>query len=244
MSGHSKWATIHRQKEDNDAKKGAIFTKVGAAISIAVRLGGGIDDPNTNFRLRLAMEKARQVNMPKENIMRAVEKGKGLGEGVKMEEVMYEGFAPMGVAVLVQVLTDNKLRTVQRVREIFVKGGGVMASQGAVGYLFAPKEELIVKPQASNPKSQEEQELEIIDLGIEDIEQDGDQLVVYCDKDKTTELKAKLEGIGFEVVGADLIMKPTGLVEVSDREERGKIESILEKLEELDDVQKVWTNYS
>jgi len=126
MSGHSKWATIHRQKEAKDAKRGSNFTKLAAAITVAVREGGGVVDPGQNFKLRLAIDRARQFNMPKDNISRAIEKGAGGGGSDELAEVVYEGFAPGGVAVMLEAFTDNKLRTAQKVREVFDKNGGTL----------------------------------------------------------------------------------------------------------------------
>lgn len=237
MSGHSKWATIHRQKGLNDAKKGAVFTKLGKAISIAVKEGGGVGDPDKNFKLRLVVEKARQANMPKENIERAIDKGLGNQGGEELTEVMYEGFIPGGAAVIVMAVTDNKLRTAQQIREVLDKNGGSLGSQGAVAYLFSQKGELMIK-------ARDEQELEIIDLGVDDIEKENEDWLLYCDKDQTFEIKEKLEKLGYAVLSVELVMKPIATVEINDLETRNKIENILERLEDLDDVQKVWTNYA
>lgn len=244
MSGHSKWATIHRSKEAKDAKKGAIFTKLAMAVMIAVRQGGGITDPEKNFKLRLAMEKARQMNMPKDNILRAIEKATG-GNGQQLEEVLFEGFLPAGVGVLAQGLSDNKLRTAQQVREIVEKHGGRMGGSGSVSHLFILMGELRVKYQAVEGKSADEQELEIIDLGIEEINEDEEGgWWLYCHKEQTFEMKKRLEDMGYAVAEADLTMKPGMLIEVADGDTRKKIENILENLEDLDDVHKVWTNYA
>ncbi|KKT77152.1 MAG: transcriptional regulator [Microgenomates group bacterium GW2011_GWB1_44_8] len=226
MSGHSKWATIHRQKGINDAKKGAIFTKLARAISIAVKQGQG---------LQLALEKAKQYNMPKDNIQRALHPAQG-----ELYEALFEGFGPSGVAIMVSVVTDNKLRTAQAVREVLEKNGGHLGSQGAVAYLFSHEGEIIAKPN----KPVEEAELEVIDLGIDDIEAEGDKLLIYCHRDQTFELKEKLEKSGYAVESAELVMKPVTLMEIENEDIRQKIESLLFKLEDLDDVQKVWTNYS
>ena len=226
MSGHSKWATIHRQKGVNDAKKGAIFTKLGKAISIAVKQGQG---------LQLALEKAKQYNMPKDNIQRALRPTQG-----ELYEAVFEGFGTGGVAIMVSVVTDNKLRTGQAIRDVLEKSGGSMGSQGAVAYLFSHEGEIVAK---SN-KSVEDAELEIIDLGIDDIEAEGDKLLIYCHRDQTFELKEKIEKMGYVVDSAELAMKPMALIEVDDEETRNKIEGLLLKLEDLDDVQKVWTNYA
>lgn len=227
MSGHSKWATIHRQKGINDAKKGAIFTKLGKAITIAVKEGRG---------LQLALEKAKQFNMPKDNIQRALHPA----QGEQLHEVMFEGFAPGGVAVMVSAVTDNKLRTAAAVRGVLDKGGGSVAGQGAVGYLFSQVGEIIAQP----PKPLEEAELEVMDLGVDDVEADEGKILIYCDKDKTFEIKGKLEQMGYAVEVAELAMKPLAQVVVGDEAVRARIEAILEKLTDLDDVQKVWTNYA
>ena len=241
MSGHSKWATIHRAKGIKDAKRGAIFTKMAKMITVAVREGGGIGDPNQNFRLRLAMDTARSVNMPKENIARAIEKGMGGGEGEQLLEVLFEGFAPGGVAILVSGLTDNKLRTGQQVREVIEKAGGTLGSSGSVAYLFTHEGQIIVDLQGKNS---DDVELALIDLGIDDVEEEAGKLIVYCHKEKTFEMKDKIEAAGYVVEGAELTMRPNAYVEVSDPTIRERVEKILEDLEDLDDVQKVWTNYA
>ncbi len=229
MSGHSKWATIHRQKEVKDAKKGQAFTKLAAAITNAAKKGQG---------LQLAMEKAKQFNMPKENVARAMDRATGAG-GENLEEAMYEGFLPGGVAVIVQVLTDNKLRTQQRVREVLEKGGGSMGGSGSVGYLFEHKGELRIK----NKELGDEDELKIIDLNVDDIVKGDDEWVVYCHREKTFEIKEELEKMGYKV-RAQLVMRPMIVIEVHEDEMRNRIESLVEKLEDLDDVHGVWANYA
>lgn len=241
MSGHSKWATTHRQKEANDAKKGAVFTKMAAAITIAVRAGAGIGDPDKNFRLRLAVDKARQFNMPKENIARAIEKGMGNAGGAQLVEAMFEGFLPGGVAVMVEASTDNHVRTQQQVRMVIEKPGGSLGGSGSVAYLFSHKGEVVVDLAGKNS---EEAELFAIDSGADDVEVEGDKLIVDCHRDRTYEVKEKLEAQGYKIESAELVMKPLNLVEVADIEQRQKIEKILSDLEDLDDVARVWTNYA
>lgn len=240
MSGHSKWATIHRQKGVKDAKKGAVFTKLAAAITMAVKTGEGVGDPDNNFRLRLAVDKARQFNMPKENISRAIEKGMGSGGADQLTEAVYEGFAPGGAAVMVEALTDNKLRTAQAARIVFEKNGGTLGSQGTVGYMFRQVGELRIV----NNNLGDEDELKIIDLGIEDIEMDEATWLIFCEKERTFEVKERLEKLGYKVENAELVMKPTVAIHVQDEDARRKTENLLEQLEDLDDVQKVWTNYA
>lgn len=243
MSGHSKWATIHRAKEAKDAKRGAIFTKLAAQITIAVRQGGGIGDPAKNFRLRLVADKARQFNMPKDNIARAIEHGMGAGKGAELAEVVYEGFLPGGCAVMIDVLTDNKARTAQQIRMILEKSGGSLAGSGSVAYLFKPLGEIRVKTLNPSVKSIEEQELAMIDLGIDEIETDGEYFDIYCNKDKTYEFKEELEKMGYQVESAQLVMKPDTAAEIKDAAEQQKVEQTIENLEELDDVTRVWSNY-
>lgn len=242
MSGHSKWATIHRAKEVKDSKRAAVFTKLARNITQAVRQGGGITDPAMNFKLRLAIDQARQVNMPKDNINRAIEHGASSGKGEQLTEVLFEGFAPGGVAVLVAVLTDNKLRTAQQVREIFDRHGGSMGGAGAVNYLFNHEGQLVVSLKPG--KDSQEQELEFIDMGVTDLEIEGETVVLYCHKDQTFEIKEKLEAAGYVVTSAELTMKPSMWIEVKGEEDRSRVEIILEMLDDLDDVNHVWSNYS
>jgi YebC/PmpR family DNA-binding regulatory protein len=237
MSGHSKWATIHRQKEANDSKRGAAFTRLSQAITLAVRQGGGIGDPEKNFRLRLAIEKARAANMPKDNIQRAIDRAAGAGDGVTLSELTFEGFLPGGAAVLVDVLTDNKLRTAQQVREVLDRGGGSMGSSGAVAYLFGQVGEVRIKAAGLT----DDDELKIIDIGATDISREGGSWVIYCEKDNTFELKNKLEASGYTIEETGLVMRPGSFVEV-DGEAEEKAVAILSKLDDLDDVTHVWTN--
>lgn len=243
MSGHSKWATIHRQKEVKDAKRGAAFTKLAAAIAVAVREGGRIGDPDKNFKLRLAIDKAKQFNMPKDNISRAIEKGMGVsGEG-DLEEILFEGFLPEGCAVLLMAVTDNRARTSSQVRSYLDKHGGSLAGAGAVSYLFKPLGEVrvYVKPATQMPVDQ--QQLEMIDLGVEDIQLDDKEFLLYCQRDKSLELKEQLEKLGYVVSGVDLVQVPDMRVTVNDEQAQEKIEQILTDLEDMDDITHVFSNY-
>lgn len=237
MSGHSKWATIHRQKESKDAKRGAAFTKLANAITVSVREGGGVGDVESNFKLRLAVEKAREANMPKENIARAIERGVGGGEGVSFETVMYEGFGPGGVAILIEVTTDNRLRSQGEIRNLLDKSGGAMGGLGSVGYLFERKGYLHVDQVMDADSAM----LELIDLGALDVDPVSGGLEVYCNLSDLFELKKKIGEHGMRVVTAEVIMDPITTI-VVEGEMAEKVHSVLERLSDLDDVQKVYTN--
>lgn len=238
MSGHSKWATIHRQKEITDAKKGQAWTKITNAIIVAVRSSGGIIDPEKNFKLRLVIEKGRALNMPKENIERAIARGAGGEEGTSLEEVIYEGFAPGGVAVIVEAATDNKNRTVQEIKNIFERGGGTLGGPGAVSFLFTSKGFISVS-RSANP---EEQILEIMDLGVEDIEEGGESIDIYTAPELLEETKRKLQEKGYEIKNFELTMKPNTLTSVNDPNTAHRVLDLLDKIEDLSDVQRVFAN--
>lgn len=237
MSGHSKWATIKRQKGASDIKRGQAFTKIANAITIAVR-EGGVTDPESNFRLRLSIEKARQANMPKENIERAIERAMG-GEGKGVKEVVYEGFAPGGVSVIVEAATDNIQRTTSEIKNIFGKEGANFGQPGAVVYQFVNVGRIIIKKGGKSYS-------EIFDLaaesGAEDIEEVDDDVFVYTSLSDLSKVRSKLEELGLQIVTAELIRKPIVNVSIVNEEQRGKIINFLHKLEELDDVQKVYSN--
>lgn len=239
MSGHSKWATIHRQKEINDAKRGQAFTRLASAITVAVRSGGGVIDPDSNFKLRLAIEKARALNMPKENIQRAIAKGSGEGGGGQWEEVTYEGYGPGGVAVVVEAATDNRQRTGQEVKNIMEKGGGNFAGPGAVAFQFE-KKGLLTVSKSANP---EEDILKIMDLGVEDVEEASDVIEIYTRPESLEEVKKNLEGGGFNVTGYEIVLKPLTTVAISDVATATRVFDFLHKLEEQADVQKVFANF-
>ncbi|HVZ66682.1 MAG TPA: YebC/PmpR family DNA-binding transcriptional regulator [Patescibacteria group bacterium] len=237
MSGHSKWATIKRQKGATDAKRGQLFTKLSNAITIAVKQGGGVTDMNSNFKLRLAVDKARAANMPKENIERAIERASGVGSAA-VEEFLYEGFAPGGVALMVEAVTDNKQRTVSDVKNAIDKNGGTMGSSGSVSYLFKRVGEIVL---AKNGQSGEELLEKGIEAGAEDMEEEDDSVYFYVEPQNLDHTKKNLEAQGVTVQSAQLIYMP--LTEVNqDEETQRRVLSIVEKLEELDDVQQVYTN--
>lgn len=242
MSGHSKWSTIKRQKGAADIKRGQTFTKVANSITIAVKAGGS-GDPASNPRLRMVIEEARSLNMPKENIQRAIDRGLGVGKEA-LEEVIYEGFGPGKVAFYVEAVTDNRLRTLQEIKNLFERSGGNLAGQGAVAYMFEKKGEIRVKGKG---ESSEEEMLELIDLGardVEDFEEENIQkYLVYTEATKVAEVSTKITQSGFEVESSEVVMKPNILKKIDDPETAKKVMEFIEKLEDNPDIQKVYDNF-
>lgn len=243
MSGHSKWSTIKRQKGLNDAKRGQTFTKLGNSITLAAKLGNS-GDPDSNPRLRLAIDAARAVNMPKENIQRAIDKGLGKLPGQTIEEVLYEGFGPGKVAFLVEGVTDNKLRTTAEIRNIFERSGGNMGGQGSTVHLFEKIGEIRV---IGGKKSVEDEELELIDTGAEDIEdysEDGVQkYLITTEPNSVHDMSTKLTQLGFQVESAEVVHHPNVVVNITDKETAEKVLAFIEKLEDHDDIQNVFANF-
>lgn len=236
MSGHSKWAQIKRKKGVADVKKGAMFTRLGREIAIAAREGGG--DPDSNFTLRLAVDKARMSNMPKDNIDRAIKRGTGeLGEGGQLDEVMYEGYGPGGAAMLVQSLTDNRNRAASEIRHIFTRGGGNMAAANAVAWMFEKKGVVSIE----NVKNAEDLELELIDAGADDLKVDGGTVEAYSAPEKLKALRDALEKKKIPIASAELAWIAKTPAQVSDDQAVSTMK-LVESLEEYDDVQKVFTN--
>jgi YebC/PmpR family DNA-binding regulatory protein len=238
MSGHSKWSTIKRKKGAIDAKRGKIFTKLIKEITLAARLGGG--DAEANSRLRQAVMAAKEENMPKDNIDRAIKKGIGGGEGgSNYEEVTYEGYGPGGVAVLVEVMTDNKNRTVAEIRHIFSKHGGNLGENGCVAWIFEKKGSIVFDKKAVN----EDDLMELaLDAGAEDVREEDDELLVITDPGSYEKVKKAINDKGLKYLEATIGMIPQNSVKL----EAGKAEQMLkmmEKLEDNDDVQNVWANF-
>lgn len=238
MSGHSKWATIKRAKGVNDAKRGQLFTKLANAITIAVKKGGGNTDPNFNASLRLMIDKAKSSNMPKDSIERAIQKGAGGAGGAELDEVLYEGFGQGGVGLLIEAVTDKKQRTVAEVKNMLEKNGGSMAGQGSVSYLFQKSGEIIVD---GHGKSSEEILAIALENGISDFEEEDGVVVLYSDPTNLQVAKKGIEESGLTVEEASIVFKPINRIHV-DAEVEEKVVQLIDKLEELDDVQKVYTN--
>jgi YebC/PmpR family DNA-binding regulatory protein len=236
MSGHNKWSKIKRQKGVEDAKKGQIYTKLTREIIMAAREGGG--DAETNFKLRLAIQKARESSMPKDNIERAIERGSGGAEGAVLEELTLEGYGPSGTAILAQTLSDNRNRTVQEVRNVFNKQGGTMGSAGSVAWLFDSRGVITVD---ANGKNMDEIELQAIDAGAEDVKVIDESIEIYTKPTELELVKKNLEKNKIAAASAELSMIPKTLVEVEDKAAIQTLK-MLDRLEELDDVQKVYSN--
>ena len=237
MSGHSKWSQIKRQKGANDAKRGAVFTKIGREISIAAREGGG--DPDANYRLRLAIENARAVNMPAENIKRAIEKAAGGAAAEEYEEIVYEGYGPGGVAILVEAATDNRNRTAADVRSLFAKNGGQLAGAGAVAWQFEPRGVIAVARDGLDP---DDVALTAIDAGADDVDTESDPIEVLTDPGNLESLRTTIEDSGAKVESAEVTMQAKTPIEVDGHVARQNLR-LIEALEDLDDVQRVTANF-
>lgn len=235
MAGHSKWAKIHRGKAVEDAKRGAIFTKLGNAIAIAARAGS---DPDMNFSLRLAIDKAKQANMPAANIQRAIDRGSGKLGGEQIQEVMYEGYGPGGAAILVECATDNINRTYPDVKLAFSKHGGNIAEKGAVAFQFDRKGVIVVKGEG------EDLLLEILDAGAEDAEEDGDgEITIYTDQKELAKVRDALQSKKIKIEEAELSYIPQNTVMIDEASTAGKLSRLMDALESLDDVSKTHVNF-
>jgi len=235
MAGHSKWANIKHKKAKEDAKKGKAFTKLIKEITVSAREGGG--NPDANPRLRLLLEKGREANMPLENAMRAIKKGTGELPGVSYEEYTYEGYAPYGIAVIVDALTDNKNRTVAEFRRLFSENGGTLGDLGAVNWMF---EKLgVIHAQG---KTTEDELLEyLIDYDVQDIRIDNDTCSIYCDAKSITPIKEALEKKGLKIESAGLEWVAKNTISLSE-EQTDKVIAFLSAIEDHDDVRNVYTN--
>jgi len=236
MSGHSKWSTIKRQKGTEDRRRGLTFSKLARAIAVAAKDGA---DPESNFKLRLAMEQAKSANMPKETIKRAIDRGVGKEGREEFEEASYEGYGPSGTAILVEALTDNKKRTVSALKNIFERGGGNLASPGSVAYQFEKMGLITVK----KPKDVDQAMLSVIDLGAEDVEEATDAIEVYTKPTDLDGFKEKLKDSGFEILESQIFMRPKMIVAIKEKKEADKILRLMENLEAQDDVQRVFANF-
>lgn len=239
MSGHSKWSTIKRQKGAADIKRGQTFTKLGNAISIAAREGGG-GDPASNFKLRLAVDQARAANMPKENIQRAIDRGLGKGGAGQLASVVYEGYGPSKVALLVEAVTDNRNRTTSEVRNVIERSGGAFAGPGAVSWMFSDEGVIVV---SKGERSMDEFLDLAIEAGAEDVAEAGELVEIYTKPNTLESVKNVLISKGIEVQSSEISKKPSNVIEIRDPETAKKVLDLMAKLEEMDDVLKVHSNF-
>ncbi|UFS69091.1 YebC/PmpR family DNA-binding transcriptional regulator [Geomonas sp. RF6] len=236
MSGHNKWSTIKHKKGAADAKRGKIFTKIIKEITVAAKIGGG--DPDGNPRLRTAIDKAKAENMPKDNVERAIKKGVGGLEGTNYEETTYEGYGPGGTAVLVEVMTDNRNRTVSEVRSIFTKCNGNMGEAGCVAWLF-DKKGLMIFPEGTDFDKLFEAAIE---AGADDVTDEGDQIEVLTDPSSFNAVKEALEKAGFKPESAEVTMIPQTQVKLEGKQAENMLK-LMERMEDCDDVQNVYANF-
>lgn len=237
MSGHSKWATIHRKKGLIDAARGKVFQKIAKELYVAAK--SGTPDPEQNASLRMVVEKAKAANMPKDNIEKAIDKAKGAGNGEHYDNIRYEGYGPNGVAVMVDCLTDNKNRTASFVRSTFTKKGGNLGTDGSVSYMFERKGSIVIP----NTYLEDEVMLVSLDNGAIDFESDGENYLITTSPDDMLKVKEALEGIGVDkFLESEVTYIPNMEVEVSDEEQKEKVLSLIEQLEDIDDVQSVYFN--
>ena len=238
MAGHSHWAGIKHKKAANDAKRGKLWSKIARLIIVAAKAGGG--DPAQNLSLRYAIDKGKAANMPKDTIEKAIKKGTGELGGASYEEVLYEGYAPGGVAIMVDALTDNRNRTAPEIRKIFEKKGGSMGTSGCVSYMFSKKGVIIV----SAEKADEEELMELaLGAGADDMVTEDDIFEISCSPEAYTELKNAIDEAGVEVESAELSMMPQNTISVDDADAARKILDMIDMFEDQDDVQNVYSNF-
>lgn len=238
MSGHSKWATTKRKKALIDAKRGKVFTRIAKLITIAARDGGG--NPDSNASLRMAIDNARAQSLPKENIERAIQKGVGGGAGSNIEEISYEAYGPGGVGIIIECLTDNKNRTIADIKAILNKRGGSMASQGSVSFNFQKRGEIIID-EAKNTLKGDDLEMAIVDAGAIDFEKDENIYVVYTEFKDLNKVKVALESESIVLDSIEHTMYPTNTVDIPE-DKSDSLHKLLDSLDELDDVNKVYSN--
>lgn len=234
MSGHSKWAQIKHKKAATDAKKSKIFSKLAAAITVAAREGGG--DPDKNPKLRLAIEKARSFNMPSDNIERAIKRGTGILDGAQLEELLLEAYGPNGHALLITAITDNRNRTLAEIKHILNKYNGKLGTEGSVRWMFDLKGRIVLETQNLT----EEQELQLIEMGVDDIKKEDDNVVVYTEPDNLYNLQQKIKNIGINVLEASLDFIPKNIEKISD-EEKNIYENLFEELDEQAEVKDIFS---
>jgi len=238
MSGHSHWATIKHKKGAADAKRGRIWSKIARMIIVAAKNGGG--DPTANLTLRYAIDKAKGANMPKDTIEKAIKKGSGGGEGVNFESIQYEGYGPGGVAIIVEILTDNRNRTGPEIRRIFEKAGSTLGTPGCVSWMFGKKGMINIATSAIG----EDDLMELaLGAGADDLQNTGETYEVTCDPAAYEDLKKAIEAKNLPIQSAEIAMIPSTMVPISDKETARKIIRLMEAIEDHDDVQNAYSNF-
>ena len=238
MAGHSKWSNIKHRKGAQDAKRGKLFTKLGKELTIAAKEAGG--DPNFNPRLRLAMDKAKAANMPKDNLERAIKKGTGELEGVDYMEIRYEGYGPEGTAFIVEVVTVNKNRSASEVRTVFSRRNGNLGTDGAVSWMFQRKGEIIV---AAEGVDADELMMAALEAGAEDVKEEDGEFTVLTDSADCNTVADELKKAGYNVTEAEVAMIPDNKVQITDLDTAKKVMALYEALDDLDDVNDVYSNF-
>ena len=238
MSGHSKWANIKHKKGKADAARGKIFTKIGREIAIAVRDGGS--NPDSNSKLRDVIAKAKANNMPNDNIQRSIKKAAGEGSGANYEEITYEGYAPGGVAIIAQIVTDNRNRTSSDVRHIFDKNGGSLGTPGSVSYMFDHKGVIVIEREPG--MDEDEMMMTALDAGAEDMKVQDDAFEIYTAPNDFSAVREKLESAGYAFLSADKQMIPQNTVAIDDPDTLNKVQKLLDMLDDNDDVTEVYHN--
>jgi YebC/PmpR family DNA-binding regulatory protein len=241
MSGHSKFANIKHKKEKNDAAKGKIFTVIGRELAVAVKAGG--PDPDSNSRLRDAIAKAKSNNMPNDTIERSIKKAAGNLDGVNYEAITYEGYGPSGIAVIVEVLTDNKNRSAGNVRSAFTKGGGNLGTSGCVSFMFDEKGQIIIEKDEDEPIDSEELEMLAIEAGAEDITEEDEGFEIITAPEDFSAVREAIENAGITMAEAEIRMIPQTYTELTNDEDIKKMNKLLDLLDEDDDVKNVYHNW-
>lgn len=239
MSGHSKWSNIKRKKEKTDGARAKIFTKIGRELAVAVKEGGGAD-PAVNSKLKDCIAKAKANNVPNDNIERIIKKAAGSADSEKYEAIVYEGYGPSGVAVIVESLTDNRNRTAADLRHYFDKFGGNLGTPGCVSFMFAKKGVIVIEKAG---KSEDEVMEAALEAGASDFLADEDIFEVYTEPEDFSDVREALESKGFEFASAEVEMVPSTYTSIAEEENRAKMQKLLDALEDNDDVQNVWHNW-
>ncbi|MDX8336690.1 MULTISPECIES: YebC/PmpR family DNA-binding transcriptional regulator [Cetobacterium] len=238
MAGHSKWSNIKHRKGAQDAKRGKLFTKLGKELTIAAKEAGG--DPNFNPRLRLAIDKAKAANMPKDNLERAIKKGTGELDGVDYMEIRYEGYGPEGTAFIVEVVTDNKNRSASEVRAAFSRRNGNLGTDGAVSWMFQRKGEIIIPAEGIDA---DELMMAALEAGAEDVKEEDGEFTVLTDSADCNTVAEELKKVGYNVTEAEVAMIPDNKVQITDLDTAKKVMALYEALDDLDDVNDVYSNF-